>query len=232
MLSVPKGMSMASQIGLDHPSFGYEQAWFLFALTNKSGAMVRLFVVEAHNPWAIQTLERIVLHDGRVSTNCGLVSVSRHASMDTRSSLITKVRYVDFMLDIVEPDYLMRDALITSSFEQSLSPEEKQYANAKLDAMVKLERAKPRLVPMGPPPPKYPMPPEMRQLPAPMVIDTTAEVFDAESSVVYQQAVAALTDLGFKKPQVKKVLSDLGGWVTDNTIENVIKKALQQLQAA
>jgi hypothetical protein len=151
--------------------------------------------------------------------------------MDIRSKLATEVKYVDFMLDIVSPDYLMRDTLVTTSFERSLSAEEKEYANAKLNAMQKLAISRPRLVPMGPPPPKYPLPPEM--LPAaPMVIEAEAEVFDAGTSMIYQQALSALTDLGFKKPQVKKVLDDMGSQVENRTIENLIKEALQQLQAA
>jgi hypothetical protein len=172
--------------------------------------------------------------DGKVSSNCELLSVF-YEKGSIRSRRVQEVKYVDFMLDVVDPGYLMQNTVVTTSFEQSLSKEEKRYANAKLDAMVELDRAKPQLVPVGPPPPQYPLPPEMEDVPrleAPVVIDTTAEVFNPETSVIYQQAMAALTDLGFKKPQVKKVLDDMGYRMEDDAIENVIKQALRQLQVA
>lgn len=219
-------MSTANLIGPNHPSFGNQQAWFLFALSNEQGAMVRLLLVEARNAWAVQTLERVAADGGQVGPNCELISVSRHASMDFRSRKVTEVKYVDFMLDIVEHGRLMQDTLVTTSFEQSLSDAEKQYANAKLNAMMKLEMARPQLTAVKPPPPQYPLPPEMEEFgAAPVVIDVPVEVFDAESSVTYQQAMAALTDLGFKKPQVKKVLDDMGSRVADRTIEELIKEA-------
>jgi len=227
-------MNKAQPVKPNHPSFGHQQAWFLFALTAADGGMVRLLSVQARNPWAIQTIETMAAGDGKVSSNCELLSVF-YEKGSVRSCRVQEVKYVDFMLDIVDPGYLMQNTVVTTSFEQSLSKEEKRYANMKLDAMMKLERAKPRLIPMGPPPPKYPLPPEMEDVPqlmAPVVIDTTAEVFDPETSVVYQQAMSALTDLGFKKPQVKKVLNDMGHRVDNETIENVIKRALRQLQVA
>lgn len=212
-------------------SFGYQQAWFLFALT-RDGAMVRLFLVEAKNPWAIQTLERVT-QDGRVSPTCELLSVSRHASVDFRSRKLHEVKYVDFMLDIVEHGRVLQNAVVASTFEQSLTAEEKYYANAKLEQMMHLEARKPRLIPVGTPPPAFPPPPELMEAQtAPMVIDVEAEVFDSDSSVIYQQALAALTDLGFKKPQAKKILDDMGAEVETQTIEGVIKTALQRLQAA
>jgi hypothetical protein len=237
-------MGMAQQVGLNHPSFGYGQAWFTFALINSSGILIRLLMVEAKNPWAIQTLERIVLEDGKVSPTCELLSVAKHCTeLDTRSETTVKVKYVDFLLDIVEPRRLIKDALVATAFDKSLTPDERRYAEVKMAAIIKADEAAQdltRVASPGSPPPRYPLPRQELALdptPAPVFckpspVQTTVPRFDPNDSIAYQSILAALMDLGFKRAQVKKVLDSMGSKVDQASIEDSIRSALQQLQLA
>lgn len=221
-------MSTANLVGYDHPAFGYNQAWYLFALTNERG-MARILLVEAPNPWAIQTMERVVAKDGRVSPNCELLSMHLYP-IGVRSNRVNHVGYVDFMLDMVEQNRILADALVAHSFHMSLSDQDKAYANIKLDAIAKMQEAiadkklSDELDAV-----RYSRVPF---LPEADVIDVPAEVVEPAESPIYQKVMAALLDLGFKKPQAKKILDDMGSRVYHESAENLIKSALQQLHAA
>ena len=193
----------ANLIGRDHPSFGIGHAWFLFSVTDlKAGRISRLLLVEARNAWAVQTLERIA-YDGKASPNCELLTVHRECDIGIRSRMVEEVQYVDFMLDVVHPDRLLRDALVTTGFQHSLTPEEVEHARRKMD----------QTLPAAAPAPVLALP-----APAP-------RPFGPESAN-YQNALAALTDLGYKQGQARKVLNGLDSDAEDMSLESLVKLAL------
>ena len=201
-----KNTATANLIGRDHPSFGICHAWFLFSVTDlKVGRISRLLLVETRNAWAVQTLERIA-YDGKASPNCELLTVHRECDIGIRSNMVEEVQYVDFMLDMVHPDRLLRDALVTTGFQRSLTPEEVAYAKQK-----------------------------MSESPcAPMLASSEPEVLESfgPESANYQNVLAALTDLGYKQGQARKVLSELGPEAADMKLEDLVKLALQQCRAS
>ncbi len=118
----------------NHPSFGTDQAVFMFALTDTTtGVMNRFLLIEVTNPHAVITLERLVHQDGKVADNCALVAVFRNnQSVGIRHELLEEVPYVDFMLDIVSIERILNDAVVSTTFKQSLTQEEANYASRKL----------------------------------------------------------------------------------------------------
>jgi hypothetical protein len=197
----------ANLIGRNHPSFGIGHAWFLFSVTDlKANRISRLLLIEARNAWAVQTIERIA-HDGKASPNCNLLTVHRECDIGIRSDMVEEIQYVDFMLDIVHPDRLLRDALITTGFQRSLTSEEVAYAKQKM--------GNPSCVPT------------VLALPEPK----TVLEFGPESPN-YQNVLAALTDLGYKQGQARKVLSEFGPEAADMELEDLVKLALQQCRAS
>lgn len=203
-----KNTATADLIGRDHPSFGIGHAWFLFSITDLQAERIsRLLLVEARNAWAVQTLERIA-YDGKASPNCDLMTVHRECDIGIRSKMVEVVPYVDFMLDVVHPDRLLRDALVTTGFQRSLTPEEVEHARQKVG---QTPLRAPAALPAPAPAPLTPFGPE---------------------SADYQNALAALTDLGYKQGQARKVLSGLGSEADDMRLEDLVKLALQQCRAS
>jgi len=193
----------AQLIGPQHPSFGCSQALFVFAIKNPHGeGFGRILLVKAENPWAVQTIERVAW-EGQVNPTCELLSVHREVTdLGTRSDLAEEIGYVDFMLDIVETSRLLEDVSITTAFDQSLTDKDRKYARAKLAETPEAVEDTPRHLQL-------------------------VHSFDPTQSSNYQTATAALSDLGFKKPQVKKMLDDLGPEVDQMSLESVIKACLQ-----
>lgn len=202
-------MGQTKLLRADHPSYGCEQAWFLFAMT-VGGRIARLLLVEAKNAEAVQTVERIVGSDGHVSASCELLTVHRQCpSIGIRSGSVSETDYVDFMVDVVDPARITSDPLTAKSFQDSLSPEERDRALRKMDA-----------VPVRPALPAPPSQPAMAKV-------IPIRRFDPAESRNYQDVMAALTDLGYKKPQAKKAVDALGRRVDEMGLEEAIKAALQ-----
>lgn len=210
-----KNLATADLIGRDHPSYGVDHAWFLFSVTDvAAGRISRLIYVEGKGPWAVQTIERIA-YDGRVSPNCELLTVIRECEIGIRSDMVEVVSYVDFMLDVVHPDRLLRDALVTTAFRSSLSQEQIDYASKKL------ERGRQAILRDA-----DGMTDHVRPLPL-----RSTRPFDADSDT-YQDALAALTDLGYKRAQACKALDALGPEARSMPLEKVLKTVLQNFQTA
>lgn len=190
----------------NHPSYGCEQAWFMFAVS--TGARpVRLLLVEAKNSPAVQAIERIVARDGRASPSCELLTVHRQCpSIGIRSGMVSEVDYVDFMLDVVEPSRIVSDALTAGAFQESLGPEGRARALRKMEEMAD---------------------PEPEEGPVARVIPMRPR-FDPATSGTYQDVLAALTDLGYKKPQAKKAVDALGPAVDGMELSEAVKAALQR----
>lgn len=198
-------MDTASILSNEHPSYGCEQAWFLFSIQN-GDKVSKLLLVEAKNVWAVQTLERLAV-DSFVSRNCQLLMVHRRCSdVGIRSDLVDEIDYVDFILDIVEPRRITGDQWAAASFQQSLTPADKAKALSKM----RVEAA-----------------PTMAVAVAANVIPIRPQVFNPENSRNYQDALAALTDLGYKRPQAKRAIDALGSQVDEMNLANAVKAALQ-----
>ncbi len=192
-----------------HPSHDCAQAWFVFAVLNPGGpGFCRMLLVEAKNQAAVQTLELLVAKDGRVSRTCELMTVHRDCgTIGMRSDLAEEVPFHEFVADMVEYERLASTPGATDSFQDAVTPEERSELIARMGVAS-----------------RAPVP-AVRALPAPRVIDVTAEdvVADAE---------AALLDLGFKKPQIRKMLDKVGPSATRMPLGALVKKCLQGSAAA
>lgn len=196
-------MNTASILSNEHPSYGCEQAWFLFSVQS-DGRISKLLLIEAKNIWAVQTLERLAV-DGLVSQNCQLLAVHRRCSdVGIRSDLVDEIDYVDFILDVVDPRRITGDQWAAASFQQSLTPSDRAKALNKMQA------------PVAP-----------RAAVVDNVVPIRPQVFDPENSENYQDVLAALTDLGYKRPQAKRAVDALGSRVDEMSLANAVKAALQ-----
>jgi hypothetical protein len=200
----------------EHPSYGCDQAWFVFGVVNPRGDITRVLIVEAKNTWAVQTLERVSSKDNRVNNYCELMTVGRKcSSLGTRSDRAVEVSYIDFILDIVDPSRLIEDYYISTTFDRSLTNADREYATKKLEALDAQSQVE-------------------VEYSAPPVMKTDKFISDRydnqiQTSNTRHKAVAALLDLGFKKQQVSQILDQIG---TFGTVEETVKSALQHLYAA
>lgn len=189
----------ASVIGKNHPSFGCDQAWFLFAKTDSAGRMGKLLLVEAKNAWSVQTLERIAAADGRVAPDCELLSVHRQCpSIGIRSDRMEEVEYSDFVSDHVELSRVLSDTLSAHSFQSSLTDGDR--ARLLSDRPAAARSSVPAALPAA--------------------------------SDVSEDVLAALVDLGFKKPQAKRIVDSLSPAISGMSVEDALHAALQKAQAA
>ena len=123
---------------------------------------------------------------------------------------------MDFMIDVVDPDRLLQDALVTTGFQKSLSPEEVEYAKKKLTPPLFHRRPRPVTKPV-------------------LVVSEYSKALELEPVQSqmpvsnYEDALAALTDLGFKTAQAKKALEGID---VSLPIETLIKRALQGAKVA
>ncbi len=183
--------SRASTIGPGHPSFGCDQAWFLFSKKDRAGRMVKLILVEAKNAWAVQTMERVVSVDGMASPDCELMTVHRQCpSIGIRSDLVEEVEYSDFFSDHVDLSRVLTDSVTSHALQSSFTDADR-----------------------------------LRLAPAP------ATPFRGPSDVS-EDVMAALTDLGYKRPQAKRIVDGLGDSIRDMTLEDALTSALRNAQAA
>ena len=195
-----------------HPSFGIDQAWFQFAITSPDGAVRKLLLVEARRPAVVATLEYLLQVDGKVSDLCHVVAVYRQCpGIGMRSDLLDESTYVDFMLDIVDPDRLLADATCATYFSQSLTDDERRYAEAKARARSTVE--------------EEPAPP--RKSAAPRTAKSREKESAYEPGGRKDMLFTALTKMGFLKPPVQK-------WIDSNdvesgTVQNQIRSALSAL---
>lgn len=105
-------------IGHDHPSFGTEQAWFMFAI-RYNGSINRILLVNAKTPWAVQCMERILGEDQKVSATCECVSVFRDCSIGIRNDVIDEVPFQEFMEVMVDKKRLLDDGLAIEAFQNA-----------------------------------------------------------------------------------------------------------------
>ncbi len=179
-----------------HPSFGIDQAWFQFAILSEDGSIRKLMLVEAQRVAAVATLEYILSKDGWVSSRCQVVAVFRQCpGIGMRSDIIDELSYVDFMLDIVDPDRLMADAVVSTYFVSSLTNDERRYAAAKATARAAWHNEESE--------------------PEPVVRIRTVSQTSGEYEPGSRQALlfCAMTKMGFKAHQVRK-------WINDNDVSS------------
>lgn len=221
-------------INQDHPSFGCEQAYFLFALQDHRGQSVtKLFLVETTCAWAVQTMERLLLKDGFVSNNCFILSVHRDCgSIGIRAEILEQVSYVDFMLDIVDSGRLLADALISTSFHRSLTEEEKEYATQKIGAMnASAEKPTAKAIPK---PSSTPVSSSATsagsKASSPSKMPSEAQEPQA-NSMVYHQLMGGLIGMGFKKAAVKQFVERLGSKLETSKLNDLMRQGISELAA-
>jgi len=222
----------ANAIGPEHPSFGCAKAAFLFAKTipGPFGGIEKLILVEAPNEWAVQTIERILLiFHNQVNEGYRALGIFMDCSLiGIRSREMEEIEYVDFMINVVNHGCLINDPVTATAFEKSLNDKTRNRAKKLLDAEAKKLTVQ-DIKKSAQPAPMHPV--EFQPKEEFHIIDfpKPKPFFDPEASQNYQKALAALTDLGFKKPQAKKILEDLGPAVDDMPIEELVKICLQKI---
>lgn len=195
----------------DHPSFGTPQAQFLFAIRSDDGAVRKLLLVEAKNPAAVAAVEHVLLQgSGSVSEKCTAVAVYRACDeVGMRSDLIDEVGYVDFMLDVVDPDKLLADPTVSSFFVDSLTDEERAYARLKMEAKSSWNRE-----PAAKKAPKAPR---------------KDRVVEYEPGSRKDMLLSAMVRMGFQKPAVQKWMESSD--VESGAIEDQIRAGLAALSS-
>lgn len=183
-------MELEEAIDRDHPSFGCDKAVFIFHFEDVKGRDKNI-LVEASNGWAVALLERLAAREQWVSDFCFLQAVIRDPSsfgIRVRNSLI-QMSLVDFVLDVVNRDYLMDDVMAVSCLARALSDEEKEHLNHRLDSEVPDEPER------SEEPEEYEEEPEEYIKPVQSV---------GKTEKVSIRVVHALCSLGFSKKDVEK----------------------------
>ena len=192
---------MSKYLKSEHPSYKTDQAWFLFAVLNPKGSgFGRLLLVEALNHAAVSFIERVISDDGRASNTCELMSVHRQCpSVAIRSDKIEEVSFIDFALDMVDRAKIDRDPLAVEAFKEATG-----------------ETRKTPVPPLAPSMRKTPSNPVTKPVPVPR-----------QDMKKYEDAMAALTGLGFKRPQAAAMLKPLENRLSTMAIEEVIRESLR-----
>jgi hypothetical protein len=114
---------MSKYLKPDHPSFGCEQAWFLYAVKNYRGpGFCRLILVEARNHAAVAFLERVA-DDGRVSDTVSVMTVHRQCPLiGIRSDSVEEIEFSVFANDIVDRARVDRDPLAVQAYREAGRP--------------------------------------------------------------------------------------------------------------
>lgn len=223
----------AQAIGPGHPSYGCAQVAFLFAkeIPGPFGGIEKLILVEAPNEWAVQTLERILaLFKNQVNENYRAIGAFRNcSSIGIRSKDLVEISYTEFMIDIVNHGCLLNDPVTATAFEKSLDDQTRNQALKLLQT--EAETLSVDDIKASTKAASYVRPVKFGTRPKLDVLDfpKPAPFFDPEASQNYQKAIAALVDLGFKKPQAKKILEHFGPEVDNMSIEELVKACLQKI---
>lgn len=194
---------MSKYLKPEHPSYKTDQAWFLFAVLNPKGSgFGRLLLVEALNHAAVSFIERVISDDGRASNTCELMSVHRQCpSVAIRSNKIEEVSFRDFALDMVDRVKIDRDPLAVEAFKEAVGGIKKT--------------------------PVPPVAPSMRKTLSNPVMESVPIPVPQQDKKKYEDAMAALTGLGFKKPQAISMLKPLENRLSDMTMEEIIRESLK-----
>jgi hypothetical protein len=193
MLLIIGDMTAAPVIKSSHPSFGCNQAWFLFAKKGQNGGLEKLMLVEAKNGRAVQTIERMVAVDGHVADDLELMTVHRQCpSIGIRSDFVEEIDYVDFLANYADSSRIVSDSLISHTFQSSLTHADRT---------------------------------KLLATPVPSLPESD------ESSDISEDVVAALTDLGYKMPQAKRMVQAIGHGLKSMAIEDAISAALRNGKA-
>lgn len=114
---------MSKYLKPEHPSYGCDQAWFLYAVKNHRGpGFCRLILVEARNHAAVAFLERVG-DDGRVSETVSVMTVHRQCPLiGIRSDMVEEVEFSVFANDIVDRARVDRDPLAVQAYREAGKP--------------------------------------------------------------------------------------------------------------
>lgn len=176
-------------------------------------------MIHAPNRWAVQTLERIlVVGNGYVNPTMKIVGVFRNTgNVGIRDSLLREISYPEFITSVVAHSHLVEDPVTSFAFSKSL--EDPTLRKEALQSLKRLDMAEP---------PRAVNPFEVAETEPESNVIPFRPRTNPEQSAIYQQAMAALTDLGYKKPQTKQVLATIDN-IEEMAIEEVIKISLQRL---
>jgi len=193
----------------NHPSYGCEQAIFLFSICDEN-TVKRLIFVEANNEMAVQALEIITNADGLVNQFCELIAVYRNCQdVGIRSNFISVVDYIDFIIDIVDPARIALDEKASLAVMSSFSPEDHDEMIRKIGLTIKQfdsnEYCGSTIEPIQ-----------------------KSEKFDPKTSSNYCNVLSMLVNLGYKKTQAKKAVDSLGSNIDQMTLSDAAKTALQE----
>ncbi len=222
VIFVSEHMNSSIQMNGSHPSFGTNQAWFQFGVVSNEGKIRKILYVHAKNPDAVACIEQLVSVNDNVSEYCTLLAVMRDCrDIGFRSDLVDECPFVDFILDMVDPDRVINDQFVGYLFSQSLSPEEREYALNKTN--IKADLCFTETVD------EYydgVIPEQAVFLPAlPSKRAQTVEQSDGREGLIQ----SALVNMGFQKSSIKKWINDTGNSIHSGTIPEQIKNAIRSL---
>jgi len=188
---------MENVIDRDHPSFGAKRATFLFAIGTK------LLLVEADNPYAVATIERILVNNNQmVSETCRVLCVFRNCDSGIRDESVDEVFYIEFITDIVDPNHILNDDITSTCFGKSVNQKEREY-------MLNREKT----------------------LESILTEEVTQEEMPSVQEIPGNRdnLVGALSGMGFKKNAVEKFVVGLGSRVNEEPITNLLREGLRYL---
>lgn len=186
---------MENVIDRDHPSYGAKRASFLFTIGTK------LLLVEANNPHAVATLERVLINNNQtVSETCRVLCVFRNCDSGIRDESVDEVLYIEFMTDIVDSNHILNDDITSTCFSQSVTPREREY-------MANREKAL-----------------DLAAGESVQEVPVREEIPENRNNLF-----SALSGMGFKKKEVEKFISGLGPRVNEEPITNLIREGLRSL---
>ena len=186
----------------------------------------RLLIVVAPNSEAAEPIEAVLAKDGRASPTCEAVA-SFPGTKPTVRSGAELVPYQDFMVQMVDPDRLLKDVKAAGAFTKSManmaSDRVRSASLSKFPTVNRLLRKSGRAEePKAAEEPKEERPAQRAQPEA-------QEVASPGKPGQAANLISGLMNLGFKKPDVQRFVDGLGERVNTGDIQSLILEGLQAL---
>lgn len=193
-----------------NPSYSLDEAIYQFGIFYK-GKFTKLIFVHAENWNQVATIETIrSLTDEKISENCCTISVMR--SVTTKCVLfgdnVAQVPFVDFIMEFVDGEIFSRSNELIEYFKGSLSEEDKEYMEEKLQKL------------QGNPESSSILNEVHEEKPNEDPTDTASRIEKIRSSLV---------GLGFDKGSVERWIKSQGAGISLGTIEQKCKEAIRSI---
>lgn len=206
-------------IGPRHPLYGCDRAWFTFLIQTREA---RVLTVEAKNRWAVGFME-MISRSGRVSPTCALLTVHTGRAAMT-SQVVEIMKLSDFAIDMIDYNGIAGDPAAVMMLQKALSDADRYHMERRLNALDKMrhECRKEEVSGLN-----FLEEAESETLPA--ASDCQSATRDAEMNA--EKIMAAMTDLGFGKSQIKRFIDGIGPRLGTDSLETLIREGIRELGA-